>query len=163
MKKILMALVVLAMPIMASAQMYTGVPEPLTLSFTDNISTADSVAAATRVDTAWSGLMNLAGLNRLQFYVDLEAGSAGDTNWTADTFFVKFQSSFDGDTWLTYELDTLLDIGTGYPALVLLSSDSVFGFYGRAMLVHWDSMEAAAEIQGNNYYKNMTLYVKGYK
>lgn len=134
----------------------------LRVVYKDSISAADTVAASKRVDTVWSSTMNIAGATTIDFYKALSAWeSQADTNWVNDTFFVYFQTSWDGSTWLTYKIDTLLATTAGSAdEFRLKSSDSSYGDLARLMLIHWDSLEVAAPgLLGNVYYKECELWL----
>lgn len=131
----------------------------LTAVYVDNISVADTVAASERHDTAYSGVMDITGMTNLRFFVNLSAG-INDTNWTNDSFFLKFQHSFDMSNWHVCEVDTLLDVGSGWSPLNLSAADSVYGNWGRLMLIHKDILEAdAPDLLNNNYYKTAKLWI----
>ena len=133
----------------------------LTLFYSDTIQAADTAAATVRVDTVYSLAMDVRGATRLQFAAALAAAVPGeDTNWTADTFFVKLQHSFDKVNWRVMEIDTLLDTGFGWSVLNPATADSVVGWYSRCMLVHWDSLEATGEDIVDRIYKyKASLYI----
>lgn len=137
----------------------------LSLVFTDSIVPADS--ADERADTAYTSAVMLdPSLGRFQFYSKIEAYSnKDDTNWTDDTFFVKLQKSVDGQTWTTsLEIDTFLTNGESFSPLNVSVSDSVYGYYVRGMVVHWDSIgagEADSALVNRDapFYKKVWIWV----
>ncbi len=128
---------------------------------TDSISAADSVGAAPRADTVYSPVMSLQGSRYVQFFARIGVDRySADTNWTADTFFVDFQTSADQETWITHEVDTFLANGSSYSPLNIDADAVVFGNYGRARFIHWDSLEATGTaLFGNVYRKELQLWV----
>ena len=146
MKKILI-LAVLLMALSVSAN-------DLSVLYTDSIGVADTAIASKRVDTVYSDPpMYIAGFNQFNFFKSI-IPYHNDTNWATDTFFVKFQHSFDRVNWMTCEIDTLLDTTSGsIDEFVLKSADSAIGNWGRLMLIHWDSLEATGPALLNNAYK----------
>lgn len=133
----------------------------------DSIVGADTANATVRCDTAYSPAYRLAsgnfGPNVIHFFSVLAGAGVphSDTDWVADTFFVKFQTSCDRVTWDTREVDTLLDNGSGWSSLVMDADTSYFGSWGRAMLIHWDTIGAAdsPDIEDNAYYKRLQLWI----
>jgi hypothetical protein len=131
---------------------------------------ADTIVAAdtgdVRLDTVFTPAMDITDKDEITFYSGLwPYGSWGDTNWTDDSFFVKFQHSPDGKKWTTLaEIDTFLTTDSGWSTLLLGRNDSVLGNYGRGMLVHWDSIgvgEDDGSIIGNAYYKEFIFWILG--
>lgn len=131
------------------------------ITYTDDFVAADTALNSERIDTVFSPLFDIAGWTSLQFFVDLE--KAADTNWTDDTFFVDFQHSFDGDTWNTCLVDTLLDVGVGWSVLTLERADSVIGNYGRARMIHYDKLEATGPALFENEYTYLLKFWMSYK
>lgn len=131
----------------------------------DSIIGADTAAETVRCDTVYSPVERLAsgdfGPNVIHFFSVLAAdGVNPDTNWADDTFFVKFQTSCDLVTWDTREVDTLLDNGSGWSTLVMDADTSYFGSWGRAMLIHWDTVGAdSPDLEDNAYRKKLQLYI----
>lgn len=150
-----LCLLLIAMPLYAQ--------DVLIIDYPDTLNGDDTAANQWRYDTLYSSQYFIRG-NKLCFYSHLfgdtliPSESKTDTNWTADTFFVKIQHSFNRSDWGVWEIDTLLDTGRTISPLNIDAADSVFGPWMRAMFIHKDSMEAAADIQGNIYSKTLWLY-----
>lgn len=143
-----------------------AVANDLSVVFTDSIVAADT--GDVRVDTTYTGSMDISDLDYLTFVAKLSAYQAfKDTNWTDDTFFVNLQHSFDGQTWTTLAaLDTLLDNGTGYSVLQINRTDSILYNQVRGMLIHWDSIgvgegDAALVDSTYGFRKLFQLYING--
>ena len=108
----------------------------------DSISVADTNAA--RGDTVYSEWVPIHGAQKIHLFVDVFAigGSAVDTNFADDSFFVDVQLSFDkGNVTKKFLIDTLLDTGLGWPGVAddkadLLAADSLRGNYMRARFIH---------------------------
>lgn len=160
MKKCLLVLMVLMLlPCM-------GWATDLNVVLIDSIVGADTANATVRLDTVWSPARRLStgyfGPNVIHFFSVLSAVPYHtDTNWVDDTFFVKFQTSCDLVTWDTREVDTLLDNGSGWSTLVIDADTSYFGSWGRAMLIHWDTIGSGDSpgIEDNAYYKQLKLWI----
>lgn len=157
--KRLLTVAVIAITLIALYSVYAN---DLQVDFDDTIAAADTVAASKRIDTVLGSWYDLRDFSRVQFFSGVY-DDGNDTNWTGDTFFVKFQTSPNQIDVLTYEIDTFTAVGTALSAAVLNLSktDSVFGRYGRAMLVHWDSLEAdSPDILGNTYNYKLKLWIQ---
>ena len=120
------------------------------ITYVDDFVAADTALNSERLDTAFSSYFDIAGWTSLQFFAELQ--NVDDTNWVNDTFWVDFQHSFDGNTWHTCLVDTLLDVGVGWSVLTLERADSVIGNYGRARLIHYDKLEATGPALFENEY-----------
>ena len=126
----------------------------LDVLYTDSISVADTAITSIRADTVYSAAMDIRWQNQFNFYKSIIPFNGSDTNWVNDTFFVKFQHSFDRANWFTCEIDTLLDTSIGtIDEFVLKTSDSVVGNWGRLMMIHWDSLETTQPGLLSNAYK----------
>lgn len=158
MKKLLM-LIMLSLPIATPAT-------DLSVIYIDTINSGDTAIATVRLDTVFTPILSFAEWRYMQFYVDLQASppNAGgvDTNWATDTFFINVQHSFDRTNWVTVEVDTLFDAGTGVPVLNFDKDATIVGPWLRGMFIHKDSLEASGTaLVDNTYSKNMVLYING--
>jgi len=158
MKSKLLIAVLLVLPALIAAS-------DVSVQYKDSITASDSVAV--RIDTAFTPTVYVGNKEGFQFFPKVSAYTetqyANDTNWTDDSLFIKVQFSFDLSTWVTFEVDTLLDNGSGTLRLTLLRNDStLFGDWMRGLLIHHDSIgvgEAdSALVNGPAYYKFFELF-----
>ena len=144
MKKLLIPLLVLLAGLVSAGE--------ITYDYHDTITAADSGDVRTNtVYTPWvfvgeGRYLNL-GVHSLPFP---EPTLFSDTNWDADSTFVKLQWGFDGPagtmTYGTdYEVDTLLDTGRAWQTDDIIDADvTQWGPYMRMKIIHWDSIVVGA-------------------
>lgn len=156
MKKCLLVLLVLML------LPYAGWATDLNVLLIDSIVGADTANAVVRCDTAYSSIERLTGVKVIHFFSVLAAEPYhSDTNWADDSFFVNFQTSFDRVNWDVHEVDTFLENGIAWSPLLMNSDSGIFGYWGRAMLIHWDTIGNGDEpdIEDNAYYKRLQLWI----
>ncbi len=164
MKKAMVVLVVMLVWLVSQSV----VADDLQLLFVDAIGT-DTAADSIRADTAYSPAFDISKYQTLEFGVKVAAhinGRFTDTNWTADTFFVYFQRSFDKETWTApWKIDTVLNNQALVFDEFIQNRDTIpFGDWGRLMFIHWDSVEAdMPDALNRTYYKQVNLYLGGKK
>lgn len=126
------------------------------LTYTDDITAADTVIASKRVDTTYTSWQNIEGATRIQYYAKI----INDTNWVNDTFFVLVQfSSHTRNPIKTYSLDTFLTTDSGLAVFDVVAADSFVGSYMRGMLIHWDSLElSGVDLFENSYETKFDLW-----
>lgn len=151
MKRLLLILMLTALPYVSGAN-------DLSVIYNDSISATDSIAATVRQDTVFTPWVDIRGYKAIHFYSYLVPYFT-DTNWTNDTFFINAQTSFNRIGLKTYLVDTFLTSDSSWSPLKLNTTDSIFGNWMRGMLIHKDSMEAAADIKGNEYKKEFKLWI----
>lgn len=139
MKKIIMLILLLA--VLAPVSQATDV----SAVFIDTFSVEDTIAAATELDSIFSGWFPTGDYSRFQFYLMLKPyENYAVPKLTNDTFFIEIQHSFDRYITWPMKIDTLLDTSTVglRDEFQLIASDSVIGEWMRLVLIHWDETEA---------------------
>jgi hypothetical protein len=126
-------------------------------SHTRTIAAADTLADSIRVDTTYDDTwIDLRGLTEINFWYGLY-GTSSDSDFTADSFFVKLQH---GPRWKDVADSRVIDLATFttvgdsliWSTFQWLRSDSVIGNWGRLMIIHQDSNEAdIGDLLGNTY------------
>ena len=133
----------------------------LTVNYVDSL-IGDDTTITSRVDTVYTSAMRIIGVDYLCF--GFEYGTP-DTNWADDSLYVGYQLSRDGINWEAMLVsDTILP---GASAVYTLSPlvDTIVGraegvyTHLRGMAIHWDSLPAAADIQGETYETEFKFWV----
>lgn len=146
-------------------------PNDITIIYADTITAADT--GTVRVDTVFSSWIRMpqdrrAASRFFNFQVDIVAGT-NDTNWANDTMFVKLQMAFNSSVTTlaaspvtTFEIDTLLDVGTVIQEDILDADATVLPPWGRLLFIHTDSIgvgEADSALTANAVYtKKITIW-----
>ncbi|MEW6110620.1 MAG: hypothetical protein AB1664_00695 [Thermodesulfobacteriota bacterium] len=134
-------------------------------SHTRTIAAADTLADSIRVDTTYDEQwIDLRGRTQFNFWYGLY-GTASDSDFTADTFFVKLQH---GPRYATATDSRVIDLATFttigdslvWSTFEWLRADSVIGNWGRLMVIHQDSNEAdIGELLGNSYKYDVQVWI----
>lgn len=134
----------------------------LSVVYTDDIAAGDTVAM--RTDTVYTPWMDVRDFKRIWLSFNLEAYPY-DTNFAGDTFFLYLQHSPDKRHLTTTAAlqsvvkganDTIINVAAS------INRDSLFfGNWNRFMVVHVDSLSAAADtlIVGNEYKTKITVWL----
>lgn len=130
----------------------------LRVEFRDSLG-GDDTTAIYRYDTVYTPSMKIHGWNFLNFWTEIRDS---DTNFVEDTIIVSMQHSPDGINWTIVALDTIEhgDNDTmAVSSVIVNATTGIIGNWMRGMFVHRDSIEAAADLQGNVYVKEFILWV----
>lgn len=132
----------------------------IVINYTDSIAGADTANSTVRCDTVYSDAFDITDYNRFVFFTELTGDPYYDTAWADDTFWIDFQHSLNQSDWRTVLVDTLLADGTGWSVLNWNTTDSIIGNWGRARLIHWDTLGADTPgIEDNVYKKKLQLWI----
>jgi len=134
------------------------------VTITDSIAVADTVAAAVRTDVETTGVFNLADFNYIAFYGQVTS----DTNFANDTCFAVLQISpaLQGYDWLT--IDTLLKLvvdstwGSASAGVVhRIDTLGTLADYGRLIISHRSAFAADQPgLLANTYDFIVTVWFK---
>lgn len=179
---IFLALVILALvPLSGFAQLGSA-----TVNWEHTFASTDTAATTKIADTSYSSPFRLGStynvpyrggaFSEVKLWTNIQAywtnlahdeAQYKDSNWTADTFFVSLQSGWkkaDGtyEYTVTTAIDTFVATGSSNSTLNLARSATVFGDWGRLMLIRRDSLEATAQSKiGRGYGAEITVYFTG--
>lgn len=132
----------------------------ITIYYTDSIVGGDTAAEAVRCDTVYSYIIDISKFNSFTFFSELTSDPYNDTAWADDTFWVDFQHSFNRKDWRVIQIDTFLASGADWSAVNLKTTASIIGNWGRARLIHWDTLGADTPgIEDNVYKKKLQLWI----
>ncbi len=150
-RKLLLSLVVILLTV------YNVTGTDLYVVYEDTLN-GDDTTVTSRTDTVYTPSMKLFRYGDRADYVCFGITYIDpDTNWADDSVFVGYQLSRNGRDWTTIYITDTINPGasttwTLSPVVeTLLGQPEGVYSYLRGMAIMWDSLPAAADIQGNVY------------